>query len=516
MRKLALLCILGAILLCISAQLRAQEEITRTVCNVADPKNKCPGADCVCIPDTVEVTFDGATDSIFEYETFTAGAAVDTVVVMDTKTTKVQGWSYGIHHEGAFLTLDPASVKIEGTDAGTKFNGGFNATTANNVEGGGYISAVVLSFTLPIELDVKRNSVAKASYSLKADAGTAGTVVSVSDQLNTKNSPKTDINITTDGKSRRPTTVIDGVVKQKGGTTNPEICNNGLDDDADGKIDCADSDCANDPVACPPATCKDYAFYFGPAATETNLAVGSATSFVISQRNKAASTGFQLGAKETTAAGTTTFEFAGSLGTDSNRLIELIIADDQANSQTPLTPNKATASTATVSNIERGAAISGFSSRDFFAFDMAPGVGGPGFTVGYVSDTNPPPGGGGGNKIPATGAGSPCPVNEILKVSLGGTPPPTKFSRGDADGNGKINVADAILIIQIKVGNLTQKFACDDVLDADDNGQTTVTDAIPVLMYIFQKGPDLKPPFRTCGVDGTPNDTLVCTQANCQ
>src|SRR5262249_11419050 len=160
-------------------------------------------------------------------------------------------------------------------------------------------------------------------------------------------------------------------------------CNNGIDDDGDAKIDCLDSDCAPDPI-CQPPTCKDYALYFGPAATETNLAVGAGTNFVVSCRNKAASTGFQLGVKETTVAGTTTYEFSGTLGTDANRLIELIIADDQANSQTPLTPNKATASTATVSNIEKGAAISGF-ARDFFAFDLAPGVGGPGFTVGFVA-----------------------------------------------------------------------------------------------------------------------------------
>jgi hypothetical protein len=129
-----------------------------------------------------------------------------------------------------------------------------------------------------------------------------------------------------------------------------------------------------------------------------------------------------------------------------------------------------------------------------------------------VADTNPPAGG--GNKIPATGAGTPCPVNEILKVTLGGVPPPTKFSRGDSDGNGKINVIDAILIIQIKVGNLSAKFACDDVLDADDSGTVTVTDAIPVLQWVFAKGAALPAPFLTCGLDGT-NDALSCTQANC-
>jgi hypothetical protein len=27
-----------------------------------------------------------------------------------------------------------------------------------------------------------------------------------------------------------------------------EICNNGIDDDGDGRVDCADADCADDPA----------------------------------------------------------------------------------------------------------------------------------------------------------------------------------------------------------------------------------------------------------------------------
>jgi hypothetical protein len=140
-------------------------------------------------------------------------------------------------------------------------------------------------------------------------------------------------------------------------------------------------------------------------------------------------------------------------------------------------------------------------------------VGGPGFTVGYVSDTNPPAQG--GNKIPATAVGTPCPVNEVLKVKLGGVPP-TNFSRGDANGDSKINITDAVLIIQIVVGNLPARFTCQDVLDANDDGRVNVTDALPVLAYIFQRGPALPAPFRACAADTAVADTLVCTQSNCQ
>ncbi|HZN59551.1 MAG TPA: dockerin type I repeat-containing protein, partial [Planctomycetota bacterium] len=290
-----------------------------------------------------------------------------------------------------------------------------------------------------------------------------------------------------------------------------EICNNTTDDDGDGAIDCADSDCTGDP-ACPAPTCKDYAYYFGPAATDQNLAVAAGSEYVITMRNLAASLGFQLGVKATTAGNSTTWEFSGALGADANRLIELIVTDDQGNSKTPEAGNKATSDQSTVSDVVRGAATAGFSNGDFLGIDLAPGVGGPGFTVGYVTELNPQ--GGQTDKIPATGAGAPCPVNEILKVQLG-VVAPGKFSRGDANGDSKINVTDAVLIIQIVVGNIQAKFDCQDALDANDDGQVNVADAVPVLSYVFQRGPDLPEPFKKCAADPT-NDALTCTQANCQ
>jgi hypothetical protein len=74
---------------------------------------------------------------------------------------------------------------------------------------------------------------------------------------------------------------------------------------------------------------------------------------------------------------------------------------------------------------------------------------------------------------------------------------------------------DAILIIQIDVGNLPARFACEKILDANDDGTVTVTDAIPVLKWVFEKGAALPAPFRTCGKDPTA-DALPCTVSNCQ
>jgi hypothetical protein len=550
MRKLASLCIPCALLL-VCAGVEAQEK-SRTFCDKADAKNKCtpPATDCTCVDDTLEVTFDGKTESNLKA---TVGMKVPVTVMMETVDAGVQGWSYGVTHDETILTLN--MVTIDGTDAKAQFNQGFNATSMENiqrctdpadtkctarVDGGGFISAVVLSLIESAELMVKRNSLAISEYTVAKDAG-AGTLIAVTDRLAKKNSPPAAINITIVGKSRSPVTIIDGFVTGEGGPP-AEICDNKVDDDNDTKIDCADEDCKGDP-ACPtptedcdnkadddgdtkidcadedckadpacvePGDCLDYAYYFGPAATDTTLAIGPATSYVITMRNKAASLGFQLGAKATKAGAATNWEFSGTLGTDANRLIELIISDDQANSQTPMTPNKATSDVGTVASIERGAAIKAFSADDFFAFDTAPGVGGPGFTVGYVTDLQ----GTKGHKIGATGEGTPCPVNEILKVNLG-TVDGVPFGRGDADGNEKINVVDAILIIQIDVGNLPARFACDKILDANDDGTVTVTDAIPVLKWVFEKGAALPAPFRACATDPTA-DALTCTASNCQ
>ena len=566
------------------------DEKVRVICNKTDAKNKCtppPGTDCACVVDTLEIVFDGKTDSILEAKEAAVGTKLTVTVMTETKSAEIQGWSYGVASDDTILMV--LSATTEGTDAKKNFKGGFDATSNQKIEsctvptdpkcaatkaGGGFISAVVLSLTEKAELPIQRNSLAIAEYNVLKAPPAGGTLIQISDRLKRQGSPPVAINFTIAGKSRLPTNVIDGWIKGEGGPieicnntkdddgdtkidcvdpdcaadpacvpgkencTNKvdddkdakidcadddckadpacvpgkEICNNSKDDDADAKIDCADSDCTADP-ACGPQDCPDYALYFGPTATKANADLKDAKSYVISMRNLDPSLGFQLGVKATKAGTATNWEFSPTLGADANRLIELIITDDKANSKTPLTPNKASSTTGTVSKVERGAAIEKFSSQnDFFAVDLNPGVGGPGFTVGYVADTDG--GAGGGNKIPATPTdATKCPVNEILEVTLGDGAP-GKFSRGDADGNSKINVVDAILIIQIETGNLPEKFDCDDALDANDDGTVTTADGIRVLQYVFERGPNLPPPFRTCGTDPT-DDSLTCNASNC-
>ncbi len=247
-----------AAFLAFSSRAPAQEalERERVFCQPGAGDDKCPGPDCPCVDDTLEVTFDGATRSVLEYETFEPGAPVDTVIVMDTRTQGVGAWSYAVAHDDAFLTL--VSVTVDGTEAERAKNGGFVVVDARDIEacppkdpgcenpvpGAGYISVVILHFIEGATLPLQRNRICRAAYVLKADPGPNGTLVQI-----------VYIAITADGKSREPSRLIDGWVKAAGEAV-LEVCGNGVDDEGDGKADCDDPECLNSP-GCWPEPCTN-------------------------------------------------------------------------------------------------------------------------------------------------------------------------------------------------------------------------------------------------------------------
>jgi len=625
--------------------LSAQVETPRTLCDVADPGNNCPGEDCSCVDDTLEIVFAGQLeDSVFKIENFQPNLEVQSHVLLDVVSTEIRGYSFGVAHDGAFAGIrpGPAGLNTIGTPSEIFAGQGF---TALGLVPGGYRMAVVLSFTEPVVLPIARTILANATYTLSADPG-AGTTISLSEDLGM---PPTQIVLTIDtlsvtdmgngippfeenlcadgmdndgdmlidgddpdcvvrnGVSRVPKIVFDGIMCTtcEGGPVEdcategdedgngladcedpacvgtpdcppPEDCatpgdedGNGLadcedpacvgtpdcpppedcttpgDEDGNGLSDCEDPACVGTPdcpppedcdtvgdedgngladcedpacPACPPTDCLDYAFYFGGAASETDLVVDG-TSYPISMRNASGASGFQLGVKVTTEGEASTWEFSGSLGGSPDVLVELLIADAEANSQLPVTPNKATSAAFEVVpgsiTVVQGSGITFAGDGDLLLIDTITtdsGVGGPGFTVGYIADINND---GNTNVIAATPAEG-CPVNEILVVSLGDvTPGNAPFSRGDADGDGKLNVVDAVLIIQNALGNLPKRFDCDDMLDTNDDGTVDVADGIPPLTYVFQRGPALPDPFRTCAVEAGDDDGLGCVESNC-
>src|SRR4030095_15207589 len=134
MRHLASLCIACAFLGVTSITL-AQDAGEKSVvtCDKADAKNKCSGApaDCLCADDTFEIVFDGKTQSVLQVD-FKADLDITTTNMTDTKGDKVQGWSYGVDHDDAFLTIQ--SVTVDGTDAEVAKNGGFVVADMNTIQ----------------------------------------------------------------------------------------------------------------------------------------------------------------------------------------------------------------------------------------------------------------------------------------------------------------------------------------------------------------------------------------------
>ena len=91
------------------------------------------------------------------------------------------------------------------------------------------------------------------------------------------------------------------------------------------------------------------------------------------------------------------------------------------------------------------------------------------------------------------------------------------FRRGDADGSGKVDLTDAVIIL----GYLFQGGVaptCLDALDTNDSGKIDLTDAVFLLAFLFQGGgnPPAPGPF-TCGPDGTPSASITtpCVYGKC-
>jgi hypothetical protein len=84
---------------------------------------------------------------------------------------------------------------------------------------------------------------------------------------------------------------------------------------------------------------------------------------------------------------------------------------------------------------------------------------------------------------------------------------PFPFVRGDANGDAKLDISDAIAILAyLFSGSETD---CEDALDGNDSDKIDIADAIYVLSYLFGGGPHPPEPFPTAGADTT-GEVLDC------
>ncbi len=90
----------------------------------------------------------------------------------------------------------------------------------------------------------------------------------------------------------------------------------------------------------------------------------------------------------------------------------------------------------------------------------------------------------------------------------------TRFVRGDANTDGKVNLADPIYTLNTLFRS-GPNFKCMKSADANDNGEVELADAIYLVHYFFSGGEPPPAPFPDCGMDPTIDD-LTCEASSCE
>ncbi len=447
----------------------------------AQERGFCEGD--TCLDETLEVRFGteaaGAPNMIQDVK---MGDTVNALVALNNSTADIKGWSFGLKHDPAVLAV--SEVTLDGLTLPDDFFKEAKPAVGDPAPGivVAFVANIISQASLRVENDI---ALVKITYDVIAAIPAEGTKLEfVNDLVPSNGAPPTAVNFTVGTATRTPARVHDGVIMGEAVVV---------------------EECAVEG--------SDWAFYFGSAATADDYSITEA-SFPISMRNMTDSLGFSMGVQRQGAA----FTFENEVvGTDEDRKIELIITDGAGTSQTPSTNAANSTLAADANNIKEVAlgsslAAIGNEGDSFLAVDITPGVGGPGFTAGYVVDVS-----GTGAVIPATADVPDCPVHEILVVTLDSEiiVPGTKFSRGDCNGDGKINVTDGVVCAQNIFLNNLEFFDCDDMLDANDDETLDAADPIMILEWIFLNGPALPDPFRTCAEDPA-GDGLDCAVSNCE
>jgi hypothetical protein len=93
---------------------------------------------------------------------------------------------------------------------------------------------------------------------------------------------------------------------------------------------------------------------------------------------------------------------------------------------------------------------------------------------------------------------------------------PTFFTRGDCNGDGGFNVADAVYLLGYLFVSPTV-LPCEDACDINDDGGLDISDPVNFLAHLFTGGapPAVPNLISGCGADPTPGDSLGCDGGTC-
>ena len=78
--------------------------------------------------------------------------------------------------------------------------------------------------------------------------------------------------------------------------------------------------------------------------------------------------------------------------------------------------------------------------------------------------------------------------------------PLQEFNRGDANNDGRLDIADPIWTINA-LFMAGPPSVCQDAADSNDDGSIDISDAQYSISYLFEGGPAPSAPFGACGLD---------------
>ncbi|MCZ6794501.1 MAG: hypothetical protein O7J95_12905, partial [Planctomycetota bacterium] len=111
------------------------------------------------------------------------------------------------------------------------------------------------------------------------------------------------------------------------------------------------------------------------------------------------------------------------------------------------------------------------------------------------------------------------PVEEHQATTVGPRREPSPFKRGDSDGDGAVDMTDAIVTLNsLFTGGPTP--SCLDAVDSNDSGDIDLSDGVFTLLWLFTGGAaPLDPGPAACGLDPTPEsprlDDCLYDEASC-
>ena len=96
---------------------------------------------------------------------------------------------------------------------------------------------------------------------------------------------------------------------------------------------------------------------------------------------------------------------------------------------------------------------------------------------------------------------------------MGYTPSGRRFIRGDADANGRFDIADAITLLNHLF--LGGPAPCREAMDFERNSRLNSTDAVRIVLRLFLGGRAPEPPFPDCGHFASFKPQLPCDRSAC-